>query len=297
MGTRKLIMLLFTVFLILMFILFGGAILASLFDIDNRSNKSGREMRWRLSSKQYTSIISNRRLGFIQSSEEKGGILKPRDTVIVWAQEFLDDDILYSAVLDNIRAGIRYFYILDVCHADRFKKLLDQLYKDMPQEVRMIEEGIDVIFVRNDLTLNNFVCMAAETDREQMYSSMIFDDRPFAWVKQSPYRARIFVNRAKHLIAATALMQFENAKNGERVSEASPTYSERIFEISDQIMDFSAIVTKSGVTSAKHPNDLHFKISDAIGNTLVSVDAVDGAQNLADRYATLKPKLIVSNKE
>lgn len=249
----------------------------------------GKALSWRIDSERRTEIISNRALGQVQSSRSRGGMLSPGDAVVVWAQEFLDDDILYEDVLENIRTGVRYLYILDAGHLARFVNLLTRLYRD-ESEQRLIEEGVDVVIVRNDLTLNNFVCIAPETAREQMYSGIIYDSRPIGWIRQSTYRARVFINRVKHLVAAVAISQAESQGADER--SKSEIYSERLFEPSEQIMDFSNIVIRGDVRRASRPEDLSFRIADIISFTRVNVTTVDRARSVGRRAQKLVDQIV-----
>jgi hypothetical protein len=54
---------------------------------------------------------------------------------------------------------------------------------------------INVIFVRSELTLNNFVIIAYGTDHQVAYSSLIYGARPFAWLRQDPSRSPVSLFR------------------------------------------------------------------------------------------------------
>ena len=185
---------------------------------------------WDLNGVQKAELLANERLGVLQSHRDDGGILASSDLIIVWAREFLDDDVLYDVVLRNVRRGISYFYILDRMHLQRFERLLQRLYADIPER-RIVDESIQVAFVRSELTFNNFVLLAYGTERQRLYSSLIFDDRPFGWLQQDSTRANIVAARVKTLVATIALGQAGSLKRG----------SIDYVCVDEQIMDFRAL--------------------------------------------------------
>lgn len=191
------------------------------------TEKKGKVINWVINKKSSTQIINNAKLSEKQKNCTKGGILKNTDLVIVWAQNFLDHDVFYDLIKQNLEDGIRYFYILDRNHADSFKILLGKLFDDFEDE-RIVNGGIDVVFIKTALTLNNYVIMATGSEREEFYSAMIYDKRAFGWIKQSSYRAKLFNLRIWDLIKAVAKAQAESSKGDDN----------GFFYLSDQIMDY-----------------------------------------------------------
>lgn len=253
----------------------------------------GKTLQWRLGENSCTEVLSNLALGRKQQLQECGGILSCGDVIVVWAEEFLDHDILYESVKDNILQGVKYVYILDIRHGESFGELDRKLRTDIPEEKHdLLRKGIDVLFVRNGLTLNNFVCMAAETPREQMYSAIIHDRRPVGWIRQSTYRAGVFTQRVKHLLAAAAIAQ-HNTADWRAEKGNAPAYSERIFELGDQEMDFSSIVANANLTTARRPSDLNFEIHRIITTTDLEDSAGKGAEVRGRAHQTLEPDRVV----
>ncbi len=143
----------------------------------------GISREWQLSDEKSTEIISNKRIGHLQRAESCESV-KANDKIIVWAREFLDDDILYEQVKYNIECGISYFYIIGYDNRDRFINLIRKLEGDFTagQKYRNL---VDVIFVTREMTLNNIVVLySREASKRRCYSSLIYGDRPFAWVAQ-----------------------------------------------------------------------------------------------------------------
>lgn len=233
-----------------------------------------RRIEWQLDARRSTEIISNELLGMLQRSEERGGMLRQYDLVIVWAREFLDDDILYHFVRDNIRDLVRYLYILDRRHANRFRTLVERLKDEKELDAKLVEDAIDVILIRSELLLNNFVLLAAGTDHQEMYSGIIYESRPFAWVRQDRYRAHQFLSVTQNLVKAVGVSWYGKKHGGK---DFAPMVDEvnRMFELDDQIMDFSEvgrIVSQSDLT---HLEDVPINLQDIVSRTTMPPDVSD----------------------
>lgn len=205
------------------------------------TNDRGVEITWQLDSRRSTVIISNKRLASIQRLRDRGGILVPSDLVVVWAQQFLDHDILYETVRENLHGTIRYLYVLDRVHADSVRELLDRLYEE--EDPTIVAEGIDVVFVKPQATMNNFVLMAPGREHQEFYSGMIYDERPFAWVRQTPFRAKLFLRKVRHLVASVSIAQYldQSSVSGESAEVWRGLMAEGAFtfDVEDQQMNFS----------------------------------------------------------
>lgn len=231
----------------------------------------GRSIAWRLDQTRATEIISNQYLGQLQRLEDRGGRLRPNDAVIVWAREFLDDDILYPTVRENIKAGVRYVYFLDRRHAARFRTLIERLKGETDLDERTVENGVDVVLVRSELLLNNFVLLSAETDRQVLYSALIFGDRPFAWLRQDHSRARAFLEAARHVLRVVAI---ESVRASGATEIPGGWYdSNRMLEARDQVMDYS-LVGQILRTSSAAPqlDDVRLPLVDVVSRTTMPED-------------------------
>lgn len=196
----------------------------------NKDAKSGRKLIWRINKTTSTELISNSGLQAIQNTSRPKGILRPNDMVIVWAQNFLDHDVFYETVKQNIIDGVRYFYILDRKYVSNFNTLLKKLYIDFSDE-EIINTSIDVIFIKSELTHNNFVLIAPETERELLYSSIIYDERPIGWLKQSAIRSKKSRNNILKLLTRVAIEQKKDTSG-----------DMGFFYLEDQIMNYSHAV-------------------------------------------------------
>lgn len=229
-----------------------------------------RRIEWQLDTRRSTEIISNELLGRLQCSEERGGILRQYDLVIVWAREFLDDDILYDFVRDNIRDLVRYLYILDRRHANRFRTLVERLKEEKELDEKLVEDAIDVILIRSELLLSNFVLLAAGTDHQRMYSGIIYESRPFAWVRQDRYRAHQFLSVTQNLVKAVGVSWYGK----KHAKDFAPMVDQvnRMFEIDDQIMDFSDVGRIVNESEFIHLEDVPINLQDIVSRTTMPTD-------------------------
>ena len=235
-----------------------------------KPHREGKVLTWNLGKGCATKIISNRSVASMQRLKDKGGILQGGDLVIVWAEQFLDDKILLDTVISNVRDGIRYLYVLDRIYAERFGFLLDELYKNFDDQ-SAVRDGIDVLFVESALTLSNHVLMAADTRDSVYYAGMIYDELPFAWVRQSTARAQSFLKRVKRLVATVGFVQYAQAQA--RETPHVQTTEAWMFDLADQLMDFSTIghmMKAQGVTSI---SAFHYDLKTVVGVTTIPDDA------------------------
>jgi|GEM_PF-2971265 len=270
-----------TLFSILLYLLAVATPLVMGYELLWRPNvrHGGRRIEWRLDRERKTEIISNKFLGTLQSHQDDGGVLGSGDYVVVWAREFLDDDILYDAVCRNIKKGIIYLYILDRMHSTRFETLLHRLYQDIPDR-RTVDEAINVIFVRQELTLNNFVIFGLGTPRQCAYSALIYSDRPFGWVKQDGGRATLMIARVKTLMASVALAQ------AGALSQGVLDY----FHLADQIMDFRRLGRQLADRGETDPESARFSLREVVAE-------VDIPKNSEQKVVLLRQRLGSQNAE
>jgi len=178
-------------------------------------------------------LLPNSGLSSIQKIEEKGGVLKKHDQIVIWAQMFLDHDVFYETVKENIQDGIRYFYILDRKYIGLFKELLEKLYIDLGNS-QLVHNSIDVIFIKGELTLNNYALLAPKTNRELLYSSLIYKERPVGWFRQSTMRSSIFQQKVLKLLKNIAETQGQ-----QDIGNQYKDYDGGFFFLQDQIMNYS----------------------------------------------------------
>jgi hypothetical protein len=221
----------------------------------------GRSIPWRLDSRRVTEIISNKRLGAIQAHKADGGVLGHGDIIIVWAREFLDDDILYEVVRRNVSMGIAYLYILDVAHYKRFQTLYESLKRDI-SEPRHVKDAIKAIFVQQELTLNNFVLIVRNKELHAAFSALIYDFRPFGWLRQHTIRAEIMHARVKELVASVALAQ---------ARDTQPSSLEYV-AASDQLMNFSQLGKNFLDLGIHSPGDAKFSLEDEVAKVEIPPD-------------------------
>lgn len=244
-----------SVIIFLAFLTIGVRLLRTYENI-GKTRDNGKAVKWQVNRKQQTEIISNKRLAALQRGESEGGILRSNDLIIVWAEEFLDDEILFETVFNNVANGIHYLYLLDVHHVDRFKVLLESLKKKIEPDI--VNYGVNAIFLKSELTLNNFVMMGACSDHQKLYSSLIYDRQAFAWMEQGNQRATLFLLKVRRIVARMAVSQYfqMNTTTGEIVT----THRERISmyptDNEHQIMNFGGF-------------------GETIANSKGGVDAVD----------------------
>jgi hypothetical protein len=223
---------------------------------------SGRRLAWKLDGNRATEIISNKALGTMQLHKDLGGTLINGDHIIVLAREFLDDDILFNTVLNNIKRGISYFYILDRMHISRFKNLIYRLYEEISDR-RIVDRAITVLFVRPEITVNNFVLLGYGTERQLAFSAMIYDERPFAWLRQDSSRAEFMVSRFKTLVANVALSQagFLGKDSLNYIHEA------------DQIMDYQKLGKTLANQGMYDPETALFSLSSTLEEVHISEES------------------------
>lgn len=241
-----------------------------------------RRIEWQLDAKRSTEIISNELLGRLQCPEERGGMLRQYDLVIVWAREFLDDDILYDFVRDNIRDLVRYLYILDRRHADRFRRLVERLKEEEELDEKLVEDAIDVILIRSELLLNNFVLLAAGTDHQRMYSGIIYESRPFAWVRQDRYRAHQFLSVTQNLVKAVGVSWYAKKHDGKSFAPMLDEVN-RMFELDDQIMDFSEVGRIVNQSELSHLEDVPINLQEIVSRTTMPGDVGERADKVSAR--------------
>ena len=83
-----------------------GVTLQRTYENNGKTRDNGKAVKWQVSRKEKTEIISNKRLAALQRGESEGGILRSNDLIIVWAEEFLDDEILFETLYNNVANGI-----------------------------------------------------------------------------------------------------------------------------------------------------------------------------------------------
>lgn len=263
-------------------ILLAGVLATGIGAVIILSRHHGQKVDWKLSNGKSTSIISNERLAYLQTSDEQGGILRTNDLVVVWAQQFLDDDVLYPTVAQNIRHGVRYLYILDRAHIDRFERLLESLKKDIP-EASTVAKGIDVVFVSPELAANNFVLMAAETDRQLGYSALIYDRRPFAWLQESAPRARHHLQITKRIVANLGLLQYlENTPADENLQRLAKEND--LFQTGEdaQLMNFRMLGQRIAADSPRTLAEYDFDLRREVGETILPEGAGEQIYRMRD---------------
>lgn len=236
-----------------------------------RPIKGGQRIEWHIDKGRSTEIISNEWLGKLQRSEEHGGILRQYDLVVVWAKEFLDYDILYDVVRDNIRDLIRYVYVLDRRHAVDFRKLVQALKKEKRLDAKLVEDAIDVILVPSEHVLSNFVLLAAGTDHQRMYSAIIYDERPFAWILQDHYRAHQFLTSTQNLAKAVGAAWYDKTYETDELRHLVSQVN-RVFEIEDQIMDFTEVGRILKESVLPHLEDIPMDLRDMVTRTTMPAD-------------------------
>ncbi len=236
--------------------------------------RGGRCLTWQLDDSRKTEIVSNEWLGKLQRLEKHGGMLHEYDVVIVWAKEFLDDDILYDVVRQNIRDLVRYVYVLDRCHADRFRTLVEQLKKEEDLEERLVENALDVILVRSELLLNNFVLMAAGTDRQRMYGGIIHGVQPFAWVRQDSLRAHAFFTTTLNLVKAVGASWYDRKHATSELEEKVVAFN-RMFDLDDQIMDFADVGRIVKASDLAYLEDVPINLREVVSRTTMPKDVAE----------------------
>lgn len=253
------------------FLIFLLALVPLIYYIAEKDRKNkGKTIIWKVDKETSSEIISNNRLKRLQKLKIKKGILNSNDLIVVWAQNFLDHDIFYETVKDNIRDGLRYFYILDRQYVDSFQILLSNLYRDFENK-KVIHECIDVIFIKGELTLNNNVLIAPRSDHEILYSSIIYNNRPIGWFKQSPFRAKTFRVKVLNLLTEIAFAQSKNLKIGDK----------GFYFLEDQIMDYSKAIE----ITQRGANILDFPIGEALDSVGLDSKSHGKVIELRDRVS------------
>lgn len=282
---------LFSASLIFMFLIFLYNVFLSDKKNDCDQTIKQQTFTWNLSNNRSTKIISNQRLAALQTSKHQGGTLCPNDLIIVWAQQFLDHDILYKTVLNNIHEGIKYLYFLDKKHVGNFRILLKRLYDDI-EDKAIVDDGMDVIFLRPELTMNNFVMFAAGSSRQRFYSSLIFEKRPFGWLRQHPFREKLFLLETKRMIARVGFLQYLTQNKSDLILLLSQVETlNRHYLIDLQLMDFSHTLNYQELVN-NMPDDnklniednqfVHIDLSHICSLTTLPEDAEDRVDNITD---------------
>ncbi len=267
-----------------------GTIVASFLFSYNRTGRTldnGKAVKWHVGGNVKTEIISNKRLAALQRMEDEGGKLHPNDLIIVWAEEFLDDDILFKPVCNNVANGVHYLYLLDEEHVNRFKVLLEKLYKEMKPEI--VNMGVNVIFLKSELTLNNYVMMGAGSRDQKLYSSLIHNRQAFAWMEQGNHRATLFLMKVRKMVARMAVSQyFRTAETPERLAE---THQKRIamypIDNEHQVMNFAGlgeriVKSEAGVNAV---DDFPFDLDRIVASSQMPDDSYEQMHRMAARAA------------
>ncbi len=233
------------------------------------ASKEGKTINWELGKGQSSELISNARLAKLQRHHKanSSGILEDRDLIIVWAEEFLDNDLLYNVVKENIEKSVKYLYLLDVRHFSRFNELHAKLKQDVRDEI--LRGAIDVIFIRSELALNNNVMMKAEMGQQCLYSSIIFEKSPIGWFLQDSYRAILFLNRVRSILANVALNQY-HATSANKPPRKLKLELPAIYSPT-QYNDFSKF-GKEVAESKESPDIYQFDLRDALLKSDLPVD-------------------------
>lgn len=204
------------------------------------STAQGLSQAWQLTDGT-TDVVSNLRLGAIQQLTGKHALLKRADKIVVWANRFLDDDVLFDVVSENIEKGVGYFYVLNVSHVEAFGTFLENLYKKIDKT--KVDKLVDVIFVREELTLHNFVILSHNSkNRRVCYSSLIYSQLPFAWVRGDRNRTNVLLDGVNYLVASVAVAQFKNqvkCMDDSDFGEVKDPHQEIFYP--RQLMDFSKL--------------------------------------------------------
>ena len=215
-----------------------------------------------------TELLTNRRIAWLEQYRpptgsfrisRDSGLLRAGDHVVVWAQDFLDDKVLFENTKANVELGIEYIYILDRVHRIAFERFLGNLYDYIDKD--LVNERIDIIFVKQILTMNNYVLVAPDTNRQALYSALIYDQNPFAWIKQNDGRAEAFRRNVIDLCRQIAIAQ----------ARGDPDDKCRPFDLVDQMADFSAL-GKHLLQRDGDPHGIHFPISEIASQISIPED-------------------------
>lgn len=251
-----------------------------LYNSQKEDSETGKCIKINLKNGYKTEIISNKRLASFQRPKTVGGLLEPKDIVIVWAREFLDDKILFETVKNNIMNGIKYFYFLDSVHHPRFKVFLKRLEEQVDKDI--VKTGIDVIFIKPELTLNNYVMMGISHHHENFYSSVIFDDQPFGWVRQNYFRGELFIKKIEHITKSLAVAQYIYSINKENTFIDSRLKDSLMFPVENQIIELISTGEKIYQAQPKDLREVSLDIPQIIANTDFPSDALSRYKFLSD---------------
>lgn len=249
---------------------------------------NGKAVKWQIGGIDKTEIISNKRLAALQRMENEGGNLHPNDLIIVWAEEFLDDEILFEPVCNNVANGVHYLYLLDELHINRFRALLDKLNKKL-ERPEIVNNGVNVIFLKSELTLNNYVMMAAGSRDQKLYSALLYERQAFAWMEQSNYRSNLFRLKVKRIVARMAVSQY--FQRDEAHGEIPMTHRERIsmypLDNEHQIMNFDGLGEKIAKSEggADAVDDFQYDLRDVVASTQMPDDSYEKMHRMAARTA------------
>lgn len=219
-----------------------------------------------------TELVTNRRIEWMERYRPappslslrriffKEGLLRPGDHVVVWAKEFLDDELLFENTVVNLAQNIGYIYILDRMYLKPFQDFLKRLRGRLGNSI--VDARVDVVFVKPILTMNNFVLLAPDTERETLYSALIHDQKPFAWIRQTGGRAVAFRLNVVDIFRQLALAQANN----------DPDDRCRPFNRQDQTMDFGEL-GRDLLRRGGDPYSIHFHIKDIASKVSLPGDA------------------------